>query len=324
MNELAEKIMAEEEYQLPPRAPAKVMFTSVKKAKINQSIEIIGRALGLNRRPCLAFSGGSDSSVLLDLMSKAGFKPYVIWADTQMEYPESRPFIESVVNNYGMEFHIAKSNRTPREQWAATGWPMLGKLSARLWMKKNRGMMGFSINVSECCRGIKIIPARLLTKNLGCNMQITGQRGKEDDNLRAMRNLKDGNVYFQAKDNIWIANPLIGWTDSEIKGYIRKHKLPEHPAKIRGAGTIGCVYCGGGSQYTNSGYRVLRQAWPEAWTRFVVKWKGGLIILALKYKTHLYHITAAVKELGGLERLAKTQPWIFDFTRKTPLRGYNK
>ena len=184
--------------------------------------------------------------------------------------------------------------------------------------------MGVSINVSECCRGVKIIPARILTKNLGCNVQITGQRGKADDNLRGLRSLKDGVIYFQAKDNIWIANPLIGWTDPEIKGYIRDHNLPQHPAKIRGAATIGCVYCGGGSQYTNSGYRVLRKAWPAAWTKFIVKWGGGAIILALKYKIHLYHITAAIKELGGLGYLAITRPWIFDFTRKTPILGYNK
>lgn len=28
--------------------------------------------------------------------------------------------------------------------------------------------------------------------------------------------------------------------------------------------------------------------------------------------------------LGGLQMLAKNQPWIFDFTKKTPRSGYNK
>ena len=241
-----------------------------------------------------------------------------------MEYPKTGKHIENIVSGYGMNLHIAKSNRTPREQWAATGYPMLGKMAARIWMQKNRGKMGFCINVSECCRGIKIIPARLMTKRLGCNVQITGQRGSSDDRVRGMRNVKDGDLYFQAKDKIWIANPLNGWTDAEINGYKEKYNLPEHPARERGAKTIGCIYCGGGSQYTNSGYRVLRKTWPEAWYKFMVTWEIGPVILALKYKIHLHHINNAIKEAGGLKYLAENRPWLFDFTRMRPILGYNK
>ena len=324
MNELAESIASETEYKIPFKVPDKITIDVVKKDKIEQSIAIIERSLKPNRKPCLAFSGGSDSSVLLDLMCKAGYKPVIIWADSQMEYPGTQEYIENIASGYGLDLKIAISNRTPLEQWEATGWPMLGKLAARLWMQKNRGIMGFRINVSECCRAIKIVPARLMTKKSGCNVQITGQRGKADDNLRGLRNIKDGDLYFQVKDNVWVANPLSGWTDAEIKGYIQENKLPEHPARTRGAKTIGCVYCGGGCQYTNSGYRVLRKTWPEAWYRFMVEWEGGLIILALRHKTHLYHIRMAVKEIGGLDYIAKNMPWLFDFTRKKPILGYNK
>lgn len=324
MINLAKEIAGEPEYKIPYRDPETVKIDRVGSDKIDQSIKIIERALKPNRKPCLAFSGGSDSSVLLDLMCKAGYKPTIIWADTQMEYPGTEEYIASIAAGYGLELKIAISNRTPLEQWQATGWPMLGKMAARLWMQKNRGQMGFAINVSECCRAIKIVPARIMTKRLGCNVQITGQKGKIDDNLRGLRNIKDGDLYFQVKDNVWIANPLNGWTDAEIIGYRQEHNLPEHPARTRGAKTIGCVYCGGGCQYTNSGYRVLRKTWPEAWYRFMVEWKGGLIILALRYKTHLYHIEMAVKEMGGLDYIAKNMPWLFDFARKKPILGYNK
>ena len=75
MNELAESIASETEYKIPFRIPDKITIDVVKKNKIEQSIAIIERALKPNRKPCLAFSGGSDSSVLLDLMCKAGYKP---------------------------------------------------------------------------------------------------------------------------------------------------------------------------------------------------------------------------------------------------------
>lgn len=323
MTGLAAAILAEKEHPQNPISQAKQSFTPPEKAKIARSNEIIEKSIKLHSRACVAFSGGSDSLVLLDLIHKTGQQPIVIWVDTQMEYPGSREFVERTVAKYGLELRIARAPHSPREQWRRTGWPVLGKMAARLWMQQNRGM-GFSINVSECCRAMKIKPARILARNLGLELQITGQRGSRDDSLRGLRTLKDGNLFYQARDRIWIVNPITGWTDPEIQGYIKEHKLEQHPARTRGALTIGCVYCGGGSQYTNSGYRILRKTWPEAWCRFVIEWSGGLVILALKYKRCLEEIREIVRELGGLDMLAKNRPWIFDFTRKTPLPGYEK
>ena len=334
MNGLAQKISTEREHPQDPASaylyePGKKTFTSPNKAKIAQFNGIISRAIPHHQRACVAFSGGSDSLVLLDfiakhdLVQKTGWEPIVIWADTQMEYPGSREFVEKTVAKYGLDLRIARAPHSPREQWQKTGWPVLGKMAARLWMQQNRNM-GFSINVSECCRAMKIKPARTLARNLGLELQITGQRGSRDDSLRGLRTLKDGNLFYQQRDRIWIVNPLTGWTDPEIQGYIKDHHLEEHPARTRGALTIGCVYCGGGSQYTNSGYRILRKTWPEAWRRLIIEWGAGLVILALKHKRPIDEIRTAVQELGGLQTLAKYQPWLFDFTRKTPQPGYKK
>ena len=238
MTAVAEAINTEREHPQDPASaylyePPKKSFTSPNQAKIARFKDIIGRALANHPRACVAFSGGSDSLVLLDLVCTKAFtppatyKPIVIWTDTQMEYPGSRT-------------------------------------------------------------------------------------------------LKDGQLFYQQRDRIWIVNPLTGWTDAEIQGYIKQHKLEEHPARTRGALTIGCVYCGGGSQYTNSGYRILRKTWPEAWRRLIVEWGAGLVILALKHKRPIDEIREAVNQLGGLQTLAKFQPWLFDFTRKTPQPGYQK
>ena len=58
--------------------------------------------------------------------------------------------------------------------------------------------------------------------------------------------------------------------------------------------------------------------------RLIIEWGAGLVILALKHKTTIDEIQEAVTELGGLQTLAKFQPWLFDFTRKTPQPGYQK
>ena len=291
------------------------------KGKIEAAYAVVAAAAAKGK-PALAYSGGSDSVALLELAVRAGLRPTIIWADTGMEYPETRAFVKEQAAAYGLELRIAKAPRTPIEQWQKTGWPFLGKMAARNWTMLHANA-GFALNCSECCRSMKIGPARKLTKNLGCVVQLTGQRGR-DDRVRGMRNALEGPIAWQDRDRMWIANPLAGWTDQDVETYAREHNLPEHPAKARGAATIGCVFCGGGSQFENSGIRILRETWPEAWDQLIVEWGGGAIILAIKYGVRLEVALAAIKELGGLEQLATERPWIFDFTRLTPRAGYAK
>ena len=61
----------------------------VAQEKIDNALEIIEKAAD-HGKMALAFSGGSDSMVLLDLAAKAGKDITVVWADSQMEYPETQ------------------------------------------------------------------------------------------------------------------------------------------------------------------------------------------------------------------------------------------
>jgi len=288
------------------------------------TLEIINRALEMNRKTAIAYSGGTDSNVLLHLIyARTDARPPVIFADSQMEYPETLPFIESVCKRYGAELHIAQANRTPLEQWQKTGWPMLGKLAARKWMQTHPDY-GFKLDVSRCCRDMKIAPARKVMKALGIDLHFTGQRGQVDDALRGMRAIKDGAISYLKGDKMHVCNPLLGWTDMMIRRYSEENNLPIHPAKERGAVTIGCLYCGGGAQFTNSGFKILRRIMPEDWKRFMITWGAGEIVLAIKHDEPLVNVRRAVARLGGLEYLSEARPWIFDHLRETPLEGYDK
>lgn len=279
-----------------------------------------------DHKPALAFSGGDDSLVLLDLVAGIGYHPPVIWADSQMEYGETLPFVEKTVAHYGLKLHVAKAPITPLECWTKYGHPFLGKQSAREFMQTHRGdnSLGFKIDVSTCCRKMKIAPARVLTHTLGCDSQLTGQRGAQDDRLRALRAHKDGSSHYVKADKLHIISPLTGWTDGMVQRYIRQHTLERHPAKTRGMKTTGCMFCGGGCQFDNSGFRVLRHTDPQAWRRMIIQYGFGRIILAIKYERHVDEIDKAIADLGGIECLCQKIPWLFDFTRQTPLRGYSR
>lgn len=288
------------------------------------SLDIIHKALEMSRRPAIAYSGGADSTVLLHLIyTRTTARPPAVFADSRMEYPETLPFVRKVCKAHGAELHVAQAPREPLEQWHRAGWPMLGKLAARKWMQHHRGT-GFRLDVSSCCRQMKIGPARKAMKELGVDLHFTGQRGQADDALRGLRAVKDGAITYIKADRMHVCNPLSGWTDMMIRRYTEQNALPVHPAKARGAVTIGCLYCGGGAQFTNSGFKILRKVKPEAWRQFIVEWRAGEIILAVKHDEPLARIRTAVKRLGGLEYLAETRPWIFDHLRETPLEGYDK
>ena len=201
---------------------------------------------------------------------------------------------------------------------------MLGKLAARKWMQRNKNIKGFRLNVTLCCRNMKIAPARKLIKAAGFNIHFTGQRGNQDDALRGMRQFKDQAIKYIKEDKLYIANPLTGWTDTMIRRYTQQNGLDAHPLKKRGAITIGCMFCGGGAQFDNSGLKILRRLNPEAWRWFIVEQRAGEIILAIKYDVHIDHIREAVERLGGLRELAHNKPYIFDFLIFKPLQGYDK
>lgn len=197
------------------------------------TLAIIDAAVKEHPRVALAFSGGADSMVLMDIVFRhTPHRPLVVFSDSGMEYPQTLPFVEMVCARYGADLRVAWPARTPEEQWRRSGWPMLGKLAARLWMQKHRGrQFDIRLDVSSCCRTMKIAPARRLVKTLGCTLQLTGQRGGVDDSLRGMRAFKDGAFHYVEADHLTICNPLLGWTDMMIRRYTQRHDLPRHPAR---------------------------------------------------------------------------------------------
>lgn len=278
----------------------------------------------------IACSGGTDSLVLVDLVHEALYQapqemPALVFCDTGMEYPETLPFVREVAAWYCAELLIARPARTPLEQWQAKGWPFLGKLPARQWMQKRRALgYGFKLDVTACCHSMKLHPVRTLMRERGLHVKFAGIRGRADDLLRGLRAYKDGSIYRNRETGTVQAHPLLGWTDGMVRAYTRDQGIPRHPLKARGIVTTGCMYCGGGCQFSNSGYRILRHINPEAWRRFFIEWGAGEILLAIKHDRPLRLVQQAVRELGGLERLAATRPDVFDFCRLRPRQGYVK
>ena len=293
-----------------------------------QTLAIIEKAAQKGNR-AIMLSGGMDSAVLLDILMTRSREPnrpsHGVYVDTGLDAPETLAHVKELAARYQLPLHIAYPKRTPQVQWSRQGYPMLGRQQARVWSKAHKGKgFGFKADCSSCCRNLKIAPGRKATKALGCAVQLTGIRGGGESRLRGLRDIKDGTLSWVKVDKVWVAKPLAGWTDTMIARYARQNRLPEHPARARGAVTIGCQPCGGGSQFDSSAYRQMRKTDPQTWHRWIVTEALGRVILSVRYDQPLPVVDAALDHLGGLKQVAATRPWVFDHTRINPLPGNRK
>ena len=119
----------------------------------------------------VAYSGGTDSSVLLDLVARYAPAPpvAVLFVSTGLEPEETRQHVAETVAGYGFRLHVVGPVRAYREQWGRTGFPMLGKASARAWTREHPGS-GLKIDCSACCKALKLDPGRKATRALGATM----------------------------------------------------------------------------------------------------------------------------------------------------------
>lgn len=276
-------------------------------------------------RPAVAFSGGTDSCVLLDIIFNLGYRPPLIYVNTQMEDERSQKHAEERASFYGLDLHVAKAVLTPFEIWSRYGFPFLGKMPARMFMQKHRGSesLGFKLDCSTCCRKIKIEPGRNKAKELGCNAMLSGMRGNADDRMRGLRAIKDGAIKYLKQDKITNATPLIGWTDCMIRRYMKNHDIPNHPLKDEGHAITSCMYCAGDCKFEDGNLRHRRLYDFETFRKMVKDFDFGAILLAIKYNTHIDNVKHAIENLGGYDKMLETMPHVFELA-STPIKSKRK
>lgn len=194
----------------------------------------------------VAFSGGKDSVVALDIVQRAlphnEFK--VVFGNTDMEFPTTTELVQKLsrkCSDEGIEFLEAASNMTSKESWSIFGPPA----------RKVR----WCCTVHKTAPVINMLSDKFANGKLRCVM-ITGVRGDES----VSRSEYDEMSMGKKMAGQYSFHPILEWSSAEIYLYIYSQGLLLNDAYKYGFNRVGCIMCPNSSEKHEY---IKRQCFPE-------------------------------------------------------------
>jgi phosphoadenosine phosphosulfate reductase len=165
----------------------------------------------------LVSSFGTESAILLHMISEIDPATPVVFLDTGKLFPETLAYRDELVSRLGLT--DVRSIKPDGKQLAA--WDPDG----RLWQK----------DVDLCCAIRKTNPLDEALE--GFAAWITGRKRSQGGQRANMDLVEAG------PDGRTTVNPLALWDDAQIEAYFEEHDLPRHPLQAEGYTSIGCATC---------------------------------------------------------------------------------
>lgn len=176
----------------------------------------------------VAFSGGKDSVVLLDLVKKALPKDefVVVFGDTQMEFPDTYYIIDKIeeqCKNESIRFLRGKSHIEAKESWLTFGLP--------------------SRILRWCCYVHKSVPQALALRDefgqYDTGLVYVGVREHES----FQRSEYNYESYGKKIKGQYSHNSILEWTSAEVWLYVYYYELLVNEAYKKGNQRVGCILC---------------------------------------------------------------------------------
>lgn len=247
----------------------------------------------------VSFSGGKDSTVLLDLVRQDYPDVPAVFLDTGLEYPEIRDFVETIDN-----VEWIKPQRNFRQVIQEDGYPVVGKeVAKKIWTMQNptdqnaitrdscinskipmraipkkwRYLINSGVKIShKCCNVFKKNPAKQYERGSG-RKPFIGSMAAES-RLRAATYYMTGCNNF--KSSRPISTPLSFWFDDDIWQYIKENNLPYSEIYNMGYERTGCMFCMFGVHLERepNRFQLMQQTHPKQYDYCINKLGLGKVL----------------------------------------------
>lgn len=249
----------------------------------------------------MSFSGGKDSTVLLDLVRNTPgvYDVPAVFCDTGLEYPEIREFarlnadvvlrpkltFKEVIEKYGFPV-ISKEQAQYIRQYTTTKSDKLknlrfngGEKGNFCISKKWRYLIDAPFKVSEqCCDVMKKRPFKAYEKLSG-RKPMTGVMACES-NLRKQQYQKNGCNSFDANNPK--SSPMGFWTEQDVLNYMKINELEyasvygeiipdpnvENALTTSGCKRTGCMFCmfGVHLEHEPNRFQLMKETHPKQYS----------------------------------------------------------
>ena len=216
------------------------MITPALQSKIDHSISLIQRAEATALRYRsegfhVAFSGGKDSQVLLQLTQLAGVRYTVEHNLTTIDPPENVHFIREhypsvqIIRPNTTFWRLCAHHRMLPTQWTRFCCHELKETT------NEHAVTLTGIRRSESNRRAKRTEVYLLTRRR--HPEFT--EGTLDQFSRYQESTVE---CLKGKDKLTV-NPILEWTEKDVWDFIHHYDLPINPLYTKGYTRVGCVCC---------------------------------------------------------------------------------
>ncbi len=221
-------------------------------ARMYSARKLIRQFLGRCERPYVAYSGGKDSQVLLDICLSERADVAVVWHDEDWVLPGTTEVVEATERRYGIRIIRVRERHSADEFQAAYGvWPHCAHprpvdFEADTWKE--------------------------IVAHYGFDGVLMGLRA--DESAGRYFALKKP-LRLAKKDGLWHCSPLHDWDTETIWAYLVGNNLPLHSAyaamidagiepEHARVGPLTAVRV-----YQYGALEAIKRLWPDTWNAFV-------------------------------------------------------